>query len=424
MAGFEKISAPRGMPDILPAEMSLVRLIERTAHRVFQRYGYEEIRTPLFEETRLFVRGIGEATDIVEKEMYTFAEQDSSLTLRPEATAPVVRAAVEHDLLKQKGFWKLYYVGPMFRKERPQAGRLRQFSQVGCEAIGSLDPMVDAESILLAARFFQEIGLKDVEPKLNSIGCPNCRARYRNVLLDLFVPLKSELCQDCQGRLERNVFRVLDCKNPHCKEIARKAPPMREHLDSECGEHFDAVLRFLAEAGLKFEIDDHLVRGFDYYTRTVFELVHSSLGARSAVCGGGRYDNLVAELGGPKAGCVGFAVGVVPTILALRKAGAAPEYAGPEMDVYVVAVNDEVRQACFKTAEQLRAAGISADLDAERRSLKAQMRSANKLGARYTLVVGPDELATGRFKLKNMKTAEEVSSSLDEIIGTLRGMEE
>lgn len=424
MANFEKISAPRGMPDLLPSDMPAVRLLEDTAHRVFQRYGYEEIRTPLFEETRLFVRGIGEATDIVEKEMYTFAEQDSSLTLRPEGTASVVRAAVEHDILKQKGFWKLYYVGPMFRKERPQAGRLRQFTQVGCEAVGSPDPMVDAESILLAARFFDEIGLKGVEPKLNSIGCPNCRARYRAALKELFEPVRGELCEDCQSRLDRNVFRVLDCKNPHCREIARKAPPMRDHLDSECGEHFDSVLRLLAEAGLKFEIDDHLVRGFDYYTRTVFELVHSSLGARSAVCGGGRYDNLVAELGGPNAGCVGFAVGVVPTILALRKAGAAPEYAGPGMDVYIVAVNGEVRKDCFRLAERLRAAGISADLDAEGRSLKAQMRSANKMNAKYTLVVGPDELATGRFKLKNMKIAEEETISLEDIIRKLGGTEE
>jgi histidyl-tRNA synthetase len=424
MAQFEKISAPRGMPDALPGDMPLIRLIEQTAHRVFQLYGYEEIRTPLFEETRLFVRGIGEATDIVEKEMYTFAEGDGSLTLRPEATAPVVRSVVEHDLLKQKGFWKLYYVGPMFRKERPQAGRLRQFTQVGCEAVGSLDPTVDAESILLADRFFREIGLEGVVPKLNSIGCPNCRARYRNVLLELFAPKRPELCQDCQGRLERNVFRVLDCKNPHCKEIAREAPPMREHLDADCGAHFDAVLQLLAEAGLRFEIDDHLVRGFDYYTRTVFELVHSSLGARSTVCGGGRYDNLVAELGGPAAGCVGFAVGVVPTILALRKANAAPEYAGPGLDLYIVAVDAEVRKDCFRIAQRFRSAGVKADLDAEGRSLKAQMRSADKLNARHVLVVGPDELRAGRFKLKTMATGEEFVSSLEELIGRLGGTEE
>jgi histidyl-tRNA synthetase len=435
MPRIEKISAPRGMPDTLPAEMPLLRRIEETAHRLFRIYGYEEIRTPLFEETRLFVRGIGEATDIVEKEMYTFADAgrgpgrpaDDSITLRPEGTAPVVRAVVEHELLKQQGFWKLYYVGPMFRKERPQAGRLRQFEHIGCEAIGSGEPVVDAESILLAAQFFAEVGLAGVQVKLNTIGCPDCRAVYRLVLLRLLEPRKKELCADCQARLERNVFRVLDCKNPGCKGIAQTLPTIHDHLDPECKKHYAAVKDILERADLKYAEDPHLVRGFDYYTRTVFELWHSALGARDAVCGGGRYDNLVAELGGPQAGCVGFAVGVVPTILALQKQRApeAPQ-AAPEAaagaDAYLVAVNDEVRPEIFRLAQRLRAEGIRAEMDYERRSLKAQMRSANKCRARYAIVVGPAELAAGKLKLKDMATGAETVSSFSEALVKVRNV--
>jgi len=439
MGKIEKISAPRGMPDTLPSDMPLLRRIEETAHRVFRIYGYEEIRTPMFEETRLFVRGIGEATDIVEKEMYTFAAVTSArvqsqpgrttvslktefaedaITLRPEGTAPVVRAVVEHELLKQQGFWKLYYVGPMFRKERPQAGRLRQFEQIGCEAVGSAEPVVDAESILLAARFFKEVGLPGVQVKINTIGCLNCRAAYRDVLRQLLAPRRGELCKDCQSRFDRNVFRVLDCRNPVCREIARAAPPMRAHLDADCRAHFNEVTALLTRAGLEFIIDDHLVRGFDYYTRTVFELSHSALGARDAVCGGGRYDNLVAELGGPPAGCVGFAVGVVPTVLALQKQNAA-EALQPGADAYLIAVSDEVRTDIFRMAEKLRSEGIRIEMDYERRSLKAQMRSANKCRARYAIVVGPDELAAGRLKLKQMATGEEINLSLDEVAALL-----
>ena len=417
----EKIRAPRGMPDTLPHEMPLIRRLESAAQRAFALYAYEEIRPPLFEETRLFVRGIGDATDIVEKEMYTCAEGEDSITLRPEATASVVRAAVEHDLLKQKGFWKLYYIGPMFRKERPQAGRSRQFYQIGCEALGSLEPTVDAESILLAARFFREAGLEGVKVNINSIGCPTCRAAYRKVLREAIEPHRAQLCQDCQARFDRNVFRILDCKKELCKKIAMQAPVMREHLDADCRQHFETVCALLKAAGQEFTIEDHLVRGFDYYTRTVFELSHPSLGARDAVCGGGRYDNLVAELGGPAAGCVGFAVGVVPTILALEKTGAAAAVEPPVLDVYLIAVDDAMRADVFRMAQELRAAGVSAEMDYERRSLKAQMRSANKLGARFTVMVGPEEIASGKFKLKAMATGEEEMAAVGEIAGKVLG---
>jgi len=415
----EKIRAPRGMPDTLPDRMPLVRHLEATAHRVFALYGYDEIRTPFFEETRLFVRGIGETTDIVEKEMYTFGEGADAITLRPEATAPVVRAVVENNLLKKKGFWKLYYIGPMFRKERPQAGRLRQFDQIGCEAIGSLLPVVDAESILLAARFFEEIGLDGVRVKLNTIGCETCRAGYRQVLKETFAPRRKDLCPDCQARFDRNVFRILDCKNPACKQIALTAPPMREHLDEGCAAHFSEVTARLNDAGQAFEIDDHLVRGFDYYTRTVFELCHSALGARDAVCGGGRYDNLVAELGGPEAGCVGFAVGVVPTLLALEQAGAGAAAKKPALGAYVVAVDDSTRDECFRLAERLRCAGVSADLDCEGRGLKAQMKAANRLNARHAAIIGPDEKASGSVTLRNMSDGSEERLPLDDAVARL-----
>jgi len=422
MSKSERITAPRGMPDALPSDMALLRHLEMTARRVFALCAYEEIRPPLFEDTRLFVRGIGEATDIVEKEMYTFAEGDAgdSITLRPEATASVVRAVIEHEFLKQKGFWKLYYIGPMFRKERPQAGRLRQFDQIGCEAIGSCEPLVDAESILLAARFFREIGLAGVTVKVNSIGCPTCRGAYREALRAALAPRMGELCPDCRNRFDRNVFRILDCKVPACKAVALAAPPMREHLDSDCKAHFETVLALLSQSGQTVAVDDHLVRGFDYYTRTVFELSHSALGARDAVCGGGRYDNLVAELGGPAAGCVGFAVGVVPTILALQKGPGAARPAAPVADLYLAAFSDDVRAEVFRLAERLRGEGVSVEMDYERRSLKAQMRSANKLGARYAIVIGPDEIAGGEFKLKEMATGVEQRLKAEAIAPALR----
>jgi len=422
MTGGRTIRAPRGMPDALPADVALIRHVERTARTVFERAGFREIRTPLFEETRLFVRGIGEATDIVEKEMYTFRgdDEDDSLTLRPEATASVVRAVVEHDLLKKRGFWKLYYIGPMFRKERPQAGRLRQFDQVGCEAVGSGEPLVDAECIVLADRFFRSVGLESARIKLNSMGCPECRSRYRDALRRALAPKRASLCGDCQARFERNIFRVLDCKQPICREVAATAPPLRDYLDASCREHFDAVLHLLRESGVEFTLDDRLVRGFDYYTRTVFEISHPALGARDAVCGGGRYDNLVAELGGPDAGCVGFAVGVVPTILALRKTRGDAAVHRPVPVAFVVAVNDGVRGECFRLAQRLRDAGIAAELDCERRSLKAQMRSANRSGARFAAVIGPDEVAARAVRLKDMASGEEETLPVEGVVDRLR----
>ncbi len=401
--------APRGTEDVLPGEMRLIHKLHDTARRLFELYGYGEIRVPTFEQTALFIRSIGESTDIVEKEMFTFeGSDDESFTLRPEGTASVVRAYVEHGLDKAGGFTKFYYIGQMFRRERPQAGRSREFYQIGVEALGSCEPTVDAEIIELALRFFREIGLNGVVVKINSIGCLDCRAAYREILKKLLEPQRAKLCEDCRRRMDRNVFRVLDCKNETCRAIAATLPPMREHLDKECAAHFAQVRELLEAAGVAYTVDDHIVRGFDYYTRTVWEIVHLGLGARNAVCGGGRYDNLVADTGGARNGAAGFSVGELPTMIALKRLEIQAPPA-PAVAAYLVAIDDSCRKECFKLALQLREKGVIADLDYQGRSAKAQMRSAHKSGAAFAGVIGPDELARGEIKLKNMKTSEEIS---------------
>lgn len=399
--------APRGTEDVLPDPMRLIQKLHDTARRLFALYGYGEIRVPTFEQTALFIRSIGESTDIVEKEMFTFeGSDDESFTLRPEGTASVVRAYVEHGLDKAGGFTKLYYIGQMFRRERPQAGRSREFYQIGVEALGSYDPSVDAETIELALRYFREIELRGIELRINSIGCLVCRATYREILKKILEPQRGKLCADCRRRMDRNVFRVLDCKNETCRQIAATLPPMREHLDKDCASHFARVRELLEIADVTYTVDDHLVRGFDYYTRTVWEILHPALGARSAVCGGGRYDNLVADIGGAPNGAAGFSVGELPTLIALKRMEVSPPPA-PPVAVYLVAIDNSCRPECFKLALQLREKGIFADLDYQGRSPKAQMRSAHKSGAAFAGVIGPDELKRGEITLKNMTTGEE-----------------
>ncbi len=416
----QTLRAPRGMADTLPEQMPLIRLAEETARRVFEIYSYTEIRTPMFEDTRLFVRGIGEATDIVEKEMYTFGNGDESLTLRPEATAPVVRAYLEHNMHKTGGFQKLYYIGPMFRHERPQAGRMRQFSQMGVEAIGSDDPAIDAETMLCAMQFFRELGLADCVLRVNTIGNLESRAAYRELLREFLAPHLPAMCEDCQSRFERNVFRLLDCKQKACKAITRTAPPMREHLGAECREHFEAVLAALDAAGQAYDVDDHLVRGFDYYTRTVYEISNPILGARDAVCGGGRYDNLVADIGGPPTGAAGFAIGLVPTLLALTKQNREAAPPKPSIAAYVAAIDDDSRATCFQILQTLRTSGIAADMDFQCRSMKAQMRAAGRVGAKFTIVVGPDERSSGEFTVKDMTGGNEQRARLEMIADIIR----
>jgi histidyl-tRNA synthetase len=422
------IKAPRGTFDILPDRVKLYQHIEGRAREVFERYGYAEVRTPMFEETGLFVRSIGEATDIVEKEMYTFerGEGEASLSLRPEGTAGVVRAYIEHNYPQRKRFQKFYYMGPMFRYERPQAGRSRQFDQFGVEVFGSADPLADVETIVLACAFFDAVGLGGYTVKINSMGCADCRAAFREVLKSVLLPQRANLCPTCQERLDRNVFRVLDCKNPKCREICATLPTLVERLDPGCAEHFRGVREGLDAAGRACVHDPHLVRGFDYYTRTVYEITHAAVGARDAILGGGRYDHLVEELGGPSTPAVGFAIGVVPTLLAVEKTmteevrSKLTDFDAPvSVDVYVVAVDAKTRLYGFRLLENLRRAGIAADGDYEGRSLKAQMRSANRMKAKFVAVVGPEEQARNEVSLKRMSDGTTESVPFEETVARL-----
>jgi len=418
------LRAPRGTEDILPEEIAAWRRMEEVARSLFELYGYQEIRTPIFEDTSLFVRSIGEHTDIVEKEMFTFSpgEEGPSITLRPEATASVVRAYLEHGLHKSRKFQKLYYIGPMFRYERPQAGRSRQFHQLGVEAIGSYDPLLDAEHIILAGEFFECLGLTGSKIKLNSIGCPKCRPAYRDLIKKELEREKGNLCADCQRRLVRNVLRVFDCKEQKCQEIYVRLPAFEDYLCENCAEHFKAVKEALRKNEVDFTLDPHLVRGFDYYTKTVYEFVHPALGARDAICGGGRYDGLVEEIGGPPTGGTGFAVGMDTTLLALKKSKAKVEKVKGEKTggVYIATVSEETKQAAFGLALNLRKARIQAQMDFEGRSLKAQMRQANRQSAAVVLVIGPDELAAHEVTLKEMATGSEEKVALNEIVQRLR----
>ncbi len=419
--------APRGTQDVLPWEWDLWRKLKNTGREVFELYGYYEIRTPIFEDTRLFIRSIGEATDIVEKEMYTFADsEDSSITLRPESTAPVMRAYLEHELHKIKKFQKFYYIGPQFRKERPQAGRLRQFHQMGIEAVGSYDPLIDVETIHVATQIFDRIDLKGYKVKINSIGCEKCRPVFRNILKEKLSEHERALCELCQSRLNRNVFRILDCKNEKCKVISHTMPSIHDYLCVECQIHAKTVRESLLEIGIPYIVDAHLVRGLDYYTKTVYEITHSSLGARDAICAGGRYDNLISDIGGPSIGSVGFAIGMEATILALENVMARKskpvyqELSGPSPFVYIISIGEETRKQCFYLLNLLRKSNLSADFDYEGRSPKAQMRIANKLGVKYVVVLGPDELARGDAKIKAMETGEEITLKQNEVLAWLQ----
>ncbi|MDK2856453.1 MAG: histidyl-tRNA synthetase, partial [Bacillota bacterium] len=394
-------TAPRGTRDILPEEVERWHYLEDVIRAHCRLYGYGEIRLPLFEHTELFQRGVGETTDIVEKEMYTFTDRGGrSLTLRPEATASTVRAYLEHNLSAGPQPVKFYYLGPMFRYDRPQAGRYRQFHQFGVEAIGSAEPTVDAEVIILALDFYTKLGLTNLTVELNSIGCPVCRREYRRALTDYLKAHRAELCESCLGRLERNPLRVLDCKEEKCRAVTRRAPGFGEYLCSECAGHFEKVQGCLKAVGASYVLNPALVRGLDYYTRTVFEITWAGLGAQTALCGGGRYDGLVEECGGPPTPGVGFAMGLERLLLALEQAGIElPGRHGPE--VFVAAVLPEDDLAAFRLLTELRRAGIPSDKDYLKRSLKAQLKQANRLGVKHTIIVGGEEAARGNVVLRD-----------------------
>ncbi|OIQ08399.1 histidine--tRNA ligase [Moorella thermoacetica] len=417
-------SRPRGTEDILPEEVGRWYLLENTAREVSRLYGYREIRTPIFEHTELFNRGVGDTSDIVEKEMYTFIDRgDRSLTLRPEGTAPVVRAFVEHSLEARGLPVKLFYLGPMFRYGRPQAGRLRQFHQFGVEAFGSRDPALDAEVIALAMDFYTRLGLKDLELHLNSVGCPACRPAHREKLKAYLRPRLEELCPTCQGRFERNPLRIFDCKSPACQEIVREAPTVTASLCPDCAGHFHRVQEYLKALGVEFILDEHLVRGLDYYTKTAFEIMVKGIGAQSSIGGGGRYDGLVAALGGKQVPGIGFGLGLERVLLALETQGQEPPPEGG-VDVLVVTAGTGVALAAFRLLAALRAAGIRADKDYLERSLKGQMKYANRYPARMAVILGEEELARGRVSVRHLDAGSQEEVPLEAVVDYCRKMKE
>lgn len=410
------ITAPRGTQDFLPEQTGDWQKLEEKIRSICRIYGFGEVRTPIFESTELFLRGIGETTDVVTKEMYTFEDRGGrSMTLRPENTASVVRAYLEHKLYGEQKVHKFYYMGPMFRHDRPQAGRYRQFNQFGVEEIGSQDPAVDAEIIAMAFQLFRELGLNDLVLHLNSVGCPKCRPVYRQKLIEFFDGKRDELCDDCKSRLDKNPLRVLDCKEDGERMLSEGVPLITDYLCKECAEHFEKVQSYLTGIGISFEKDPRLVRGLDYYTKTAFEIMYAPLGAQSTVCGGGRYDGLIEEIGGPSVPGIGFAVGMERLLLTLKEQGLLPpvEELRP---AYIVALGDEARKEAFILQQALRAKSLYAEIDTNGRSMKGQMKAANKINADFTVIIGEDELAQGQAQIRNMETKEQETVALGDVV--------
>lgn len=410
------ITAPRGTQDFLPEQTGDWQKLEEKIRSICRIYGFGEVRTPIFESTELFLRGIGETTDVVTKEMYTFEDRGGrSMTLRPENTASVVRAYLEHKLYGDQKVHKFYYMGPMFRHDRPQAGRYRQFNQFGVEEIGSQDPAVDAEIIAMAFQLFRELGLNDLVLHLNSVGCPKCRPVYRQKLIEFFDGKRDELCDDCKSRLDKNPLRVLDCKEDGERMLSEGVPLITDYLCKECAEHFEKVQSYLTGIGISFEKDPRLVRGLDYYTKTAFEIMYAPLGAQSTVCGGGRYDGLIEEIGGPSVPGIGFAVGMERLLLTLKEQGLLP----PVEEIrpaYIVALGDEARKEAFILQQALRAKSLYAEIDTNGRSMKGQMKAANKINADFTVIIGEDELAQGQAQIRNMETKEQETVALGDVV--------
>ena len=413
-------NAPRGTKDILPDSVGDWNYVEGEIRELCRRFGYSEIRTPIFEHTELFQRGIGEGTDVVDKEMYTFTDRgDRSITLRPENTASAVRAYLQNKLYAESNLVKLFYIGSMFRYDRPQAGRMREFHQFGVEALGEANPAVDAEVILLAMSLLEGLGLKDLELSINSVGCPKCRSKYRTMLQDFFRDKLEDLCEDCRSRFDRSPLRILDCKKDSDKPYMADAPKITDCLCDECSDHFAKLKEHLANAGISFQHDPRLVRGLDYYTKTAFEIKYPPLGAQSAVAGGGRYDGLIEEMGGSPTPAVGFATGLERLLLALESQNLLPEK-NRSVDAYVVALGEAAQSEGFKLLNNLRKAGLSAAMDFAGRSMKAQMKQANKLGARYALILGDDEIAEGVVMLRSMSDSQQEKVALAEVIGKIK----
>jgi len=415
-----KFNAPRGTNDILPPNTLKWQYIEKKTHEIFSNYNYQEIRTPIFEYTELFQRGIGEVTDIVEKEMYTFEDKGGrSITLRPEGTASVIRSFLENKIYGQAQPTKYYYIGPMFRYERPQSGRFRQFHQLGVEAVASNDPALDAEIISLGMRLLQKFGLDDLELHLNSVGCSECRPVYVDKLKDYLNKNRDQLCDNCKNRIDRNPLRVLDCKNKNCQLVIKDAPKITNNLCDSCDDHFDEVQQYLDILDLDYIINPLLVRGLDYYTNTAFEIKDNALGAQDTVFGGGRYNGLAEEIGKRDLPGIGFALGIERLLLSLEaKDIQLPVESG--VDLYITVIGDKAKKESFKLLDRLRNSGLRTEMDYLDRSVGSQMKSADRMNAEYTIIIGEDELNNNSATIRNMKSGDEKEIQLSNLLEEMK----
>lgn len=407
--------APRGTNDILPRDVAKWHYIEEKIKKICKNYGFSEIRTPVFEHTELFERGVGDTTDVVQKEMYTFLDKgDRSITLRPEGTAGAARAFLEHNLYAEALPSKLYYNISCYRYEKPQAGRLREFHQFGVECYGAKGPAIDAEIICLAGSVLNELGVPGLKLNINSIGCPTCRSKYNEVLRGYFADHLDTLCETCKGRYEKNPLRILDCKSPVCKGIGEKAPMLLDYICEECSAHFESVKKYLEASDIEYNVDPTIVRGLDYYTKTVFEFKTQLEGTQGTVCGGGRYDGLIEELGGAPLPGIGFGMGVERIILAMEAAGVMPEF-DQAPDLFVATIGEKADIFSMGLIRKLRDENVSVIRDYLDRSLKAQMKYSDKMHAKYSVVLGDTEIEEGKAKLKNMATGEAVEVKLEDM---------
>lgn len=409
------IKRPNGTEDVLPKNIHKWYTVEKIAKDTAESFGFKEIRIPTFENTDLFLRSVGETTDVVQKEMYTVMARETKFTLRPEGTAGTIRAMLQNGLLNEAMPQRVFYILSCFRHERPQAGRLREFHQFGLEMAGSASPCADAEVISLAKTILDRLGLKNIELYINSIGCPKCRAEYHKALRTYFDDRKNELCETCQSRLLKNPMRILDCKSPVCSEIAKDAPLILDFLCDECKDHFEKLKNYLNNLGIEYKINPKIVRGLDYYTKTVFEFVTTEIGAQGTVCGGGRYDGLVKELGGQDTPSLGFGMGLERLML-LMEAQNCPFPQENAPDLFIVALGDKATLKSIEICKDMRAEGFAALMDLNQRSVRAQMKYADKLNAKFNMVIGDDEVESGTAKLKNMTTGEETEIALETFV--------
>ena len=407
------IKRPNGTEDVLPQNVHKWHTVEKIARDVAESFGFKEIRIPTFENTDLFLRSVGETTDVVQKEMYSVIAKETKFTLRPEGTAGTIRAMLQNGLMNEAMPQRVFYILSCFRHERPQAGRLREFHQFGLEMAGSQSPSADAEVISLAKTLLDRLGLKNIELYINSIGCPECRSKYHKALKEFFEAKKSELCDTCLSRLEKNPMRILDCKSPICSEIAKDAPVILDYLCDECSEHFNKLQTYLKNLEIEYKVNPKIVRGLDYYTKTVFEFVTTDIGAQGTICGGGRYDGLIEQLGGQKVPALGFAMGLERLLITMEKQGC--DFLTPRnCDLYIAPMDEPAVEKAMLIAKKLREFGYWVEYDVVGRGLKAQMKYANKINASFTIVLGENELTSGKVKVKNMAKGEELELDLDD----------